>query len=136
MAGTIVPNRPFLSALPLVVGLLAQAAGCSDRPALVPLTGTVTLKGQPVTAGAVVLYPAEGNIYQKDNPSSLLQTDGSFTFKTYPHGEGVAPGHYTMTLDPALANRLKVGQYARPETSPWKLDVPAVGLRDLKMEVR
>ncbi len=120
----------------LGIAVLFLAAGCADRPTLVPVSGRVTVEGQPVTAGSVTLYPAEGNAYRKDNPSSLLQTDGTFSFKTYPYGEGVSPGLYTMTLDPGLAGRLKAARYARPETSPWKLDVPPVGLRDVQMEVR
>lgn len=135
MAASTKP-RSILHMQALMVAVLVTSAGCADRPNLVPVTGKVTVKGQPVTAGSVALHPGEGNAHQKDNPSSLLQTDGAFTFKTYPYGEGVPPGRYTMTLDPALAGRLKMAQYARPDTSPWKLDVPAGGLRDLKMEVR
>jgi hypothetical protein len=120
--------------LPLLACLLV--IGCSDKPRLVPLTGRVTLKGQPVTAGSVVLHPDAANHYQKDLPSSLLQLDGSFAFKTFPFGEGVPPGTYTMTLAPELANRLKVPRYARAESSDWKIEVPPSGREGLLFEVK
>lgn len=115
--------------------LVILLTGCGNQPKLVPVTGKVTHKGQAVTAGSVILYPDAANSFQKDNPSSLLQVDGSFSFKTFPFGEGVPPGKYKATLAPELANRLKVPKYARPETTPWDLVIPDSGRKDLQLVV-
>ena len=114
---------PLLLALPALVG-------CSDadRPTLVPVTGTVTMSGEPLTAGAIIFHPAAGNPYTKDKPSSLLQLDGSFTMKTFPFGDGVSPGSYKVTLAPELATRIEKPEYASPDQTPWLIDVPIEGL--------
>lgn len=113
-------------------------AGCSGPPApvMVPVTGKVLSNGQPVTAGAIYLHPDAANLYQNDKPSSLLQTDGSFTIKTYPFGDGVPPGKYRVTLAPELAARMKKPIYSQVEKTPWTLDVPEAGVRDHVFEVR
>lgn len=130
---------PRRLAHPLLLGLLATSLlpGCGgDKPKLVPVTGKVTHKGQGVTAGSVILYPDAANSYQKDNPSSLLQVDGSFSFKTFPFGDGVPPGKYKAALAPELASRLKAPKYARAETSPWLVEVPDTGKKNLDLEVK
>lgn len=111
-------------------------AGCGAQPKLVPVVGKVSHMGQPVTAGSVILIPDAGNSYLKDNPSSLLQTDGSFAFKTFPFGDGVPPGKYTAILAPELAGRLKAAAHGKAGTSPWKLDVPGTGLKDVALVVK
>ncbi len=90
----IIHGRCWLVLLPLFL------AGCGGEkaPPLVGVTGKVLHNQEPVTAGSIIFYPAEGNAYTKDNPSSLLQLDGSFTMKTFPFGEGVSPGKYKVAL--------------------------------------
>jgi hypothetical protein len=112
--------------------VLLTFAGCSDpdRPTLVPATGRVTMNGQPLTAGAIIFHPGDGNPYMKDKPSSLLQLDGSFTMKTFPFGEGVSPGPYKVTLAPELATRIGRPELAHLEQTPLTVDVPVTGLSD------
>jgi hypothetical protein len=134
-----VPETHFLYRW-FISGFLAVFAiviGCSDpkAPQLVPLSGKILLNGQAVTAGSVFLHPGETAEYTNDQPSSILQIDGSFTMKTFPYGEGVAPGDYTMTLAPELAQRLSKSEYASPEKSPWKILVPQSGTVDLVLEI-
>lgn len=116
---------------------LATLSGCGDssRPTLTPMTGKVTIGGQPLTAGAIIFHPCEGNPYMKDKPSSLLQLDGSFTMKTFPFGEGVSPGPYRVTLAPELANRIGQPEYADPEKTPWSIDVLSNGLTGYEFRV-
>ena len=111
--------------------------GCSrDMPRLVPFKGVVVFEGEGVTAGSIYMHPGSTAEYAKDNPSSILQLDGGFNVKTYPFGEGVAPGDYTVTLAPELAQRLKQPDYGAVETSPWKITVPAAGKTDVVLEIR
>jgi hypothetical protein len=102
----------------------------------VPVTGTVTHNGKPLTAGSIIFHPGAGNSYQKDRPSSLLQLDGSFTMKTFPFGDGVPPGAYKVTLAPELANRIGRPNYAQADKTPWSVTVPDAGLSDQVFEVK
>ena len=125
--------------LPAIGGflLLLALSGCGPtKPKLVLASGKVMFKNQPLTAGSIVFYPDAGNDYQKDNPSSLLQLDGSFAMKTFPFGEGVPPGKYKVTLAPELASRIKMPQYADPTRTPWSVEVPDAGLTDKLLEVK
>ena len=117
--------------------LLLILGGCwpDDRPRLVPLQGRVVHQGQGVTAGSVYFHPAATAEYTKDTPSSLLQSDGSFTAKTFPSGEGIAPGQYTVTLAPELAQRLKQPKYGSASQSPWQLTVPVEGNTAVVLEI-
>lgn len=120
----------------LLVGCFV-ASGCApdDAPRLVPLQGIVSKDGQGVTAGSIFLHPAATAEYTKDKPSSVLQSDGGFSIKTFPFGEGIAPGEYTVTLSPELAQRLKRPEYGAVEKSPWKVTVPQDGMTGLVLEV-
>lgn len=117
---------------------IAVLSGCwrTDAPKLVPVTGRVLHQGQGVTAGSIFLHPDATAEYTDDNPSAMLQTDGSFSLKTFPFGEGVAPGTYTATLAPELAQRLRQPNYGLVDKSPWKVTVPPEGISDLVLEVK
>ena len=98
------------------------------KPTLVPARGKVWFEGKPLTAGFIVFYPAEGNAYTGDNPSSQLQLDGGFSMKTFPFGEGVSPGKYKVILGPELASRVSHPEYADPAKTPWEVEVSETGL--------
>ena len=120
-----------------LLAVLIGAVGCGDeKPKLVSVSGKVTFKNQPLTAGSVFFHPDAANGYTKDVPSSLLQLDGAFTMKTFPFGEGIAPGKYKVTLAPELANRIGKPSYADPAKTPWTVDVPDAGLPDKLFEVK
>jgi len=123
--------------LVFAVALAVVLVGCGgEKPKMVAFTGKVVHKGQPVTAGSINFFPDSANNYQKDNPSSLLQIDGSFTAKTFPFGDGIPPGKYKVSLAPQLAGRLKAPTYGSPEMTPWKVEVPEGGLKDQVLEVK
>jgi hypothetical protein len=116
--------------------LLVLLAGCGgNQPTLVPVTGKVTMAGQPLTAGSIIFHPDSANSFQDDKPSSLLQIDGSFTLQTFPFGEGVPPGKYKVTLAPELASRIGRPQFADPLKTPWSVEIPAEGLSGHNFEV-
>lgn len=118
--------------------MLCLIAGCGGEPPpkLVSVNGKVTQEGKPLTAGAIIFHPASSNAYTKDNPSSLLQVDGTFTMKTYPFGEGISPGKYKVTLAPELASRIGKLQYGRVDKTPWEIEVPDSGIADHHFEVK
>lgn len=121
-----------------LIALLIVFPGCSggDKPKLVAVSGTVTMDSKPLTAGSINFHPDQSNAYIKDNPSSLLQTDGSFIAKTFPFGEGVSPGKYKVTLAPELAARIKRPKYGKSDETPWSIEVPESGITDLRLEVK
>lgn len=65
-----------------------------------------------------------------------MQIDGTFTMKTFPFGDGVAPGVYKVTLAPELASRVKRPIYGKPDTTPWSIEVPKSGITDHTFEVK
>lgn len=121
-----------------VVRLLAAlllAAGCGG-PKLVPVTGRVLFKGEPLTAGSIWFHPAEGSARPDEKASCQLQLDGSFKMRTYPYGNGVPPGSYKVTLSPELANRIKRPLLADPAKTPLAIDVPREGVKGHVIEVQ
>jgi hypothetical protein len=120
-----------------LVAAVAALAGCGgDKPKLVPVTGKVIHKGQPLTAGSIWFQPAEGNPYQGEKPSCQLAIDGTFTMRTFPFGQGVPPGAYKVTLSPELAKRIQLPVYADPAKTPLRLEVPDRGVKDHVFEVK
>lgn len=139
----------------LCVGGLAWAPlGCGP-PAekLVPVSGTVTLHGQPWTIGDVGFFPdpARGNPERRAAVGSLA-ADG--TYRLFTAGRaGVPPGWYKAvvwaTNDPAAAGNpwgpdgklrpikwLIDPRYTRPETTPLAVEVidhPPPGHYDLRV---
>jgi hypothetical protein len=126
-------RRTFLQAAVLTAACLA---GCSSKPKTVPVTGKVTHKGQGLTAGSIWFHPTGDNRWQGEKPSCQLGLDGSFTMRTYPHGQGVPPGSYKVTLSPDLASRIGRPDCADPNKTPLSIDVPDAGLADQVFEVK
>jgi hypothetical protein len=113
-------------------------AGCGGEaaPKLVPVTGKVVHKGQPLTAGNIFFHPAEGGTEPRDTPSSQLQLDGTFKLVSVPWGDGAKPGKYRVVLSAALAGGIKKPEYADPKKTPWTVEVTDAGLKDHVFEVK
>lgn len=77
----------------LVVAVCALAAGCSDRPALAPVKGTVTFDGKPLAAGSITfeaksVRPATGKIVNGE----IVE------LTTYDPGDGVPVGQHKVSI--------------------------------------
>lgn len=92
------------------LGVIGCSGAPEDRPTVVPVTGKVTYKGEPVT-GALVTFASE------KSPRSATATtgsDGRFSLTTFDSGDGAIPGEHLVTItklesqattsDPATAN--------------------------------
>lgn len=82
--------RPFLLlALLLTVGCSPSGPSYS----LLPISGTVSIDGKPVTNATVVFH-------SESAPTASGKTDssGQFTLATGQHGEGVAAGEYIVQI--------------------------------------
>src|SRR5262245_3730672 len=108
-------------------------AGCGGGPKLVPVKGRVVFAdGRPVTAASISFSPDT----DKENNStlsatSLLQLDGSFTLRTYPHGDGAMVGSYRVTISLGRGGRGNLAKYTRPKDTPLLIDIPPEGRTDL-----
>jgi len=85
-------KRHVIAALPL---LFLLALGCGGSKGLgSSVSGKVTYNNQPVTAGMIYFYPAEGAASQVG-----ILSDGTYTFTDLP------PGDYTVVVDTESANQ-------------------------------
>ena len=120
----------------LSIAIVFFMTACNqDKPKLVKVNGKITFNGQPLTAGSINFHPASTNAFTKDNPSSILQEDGSFTMKTFPYGNGVSPGEYKITLAPQLASRISLPNLAYPEKTNAKITVTETGLENFILDI-
>jgi hypothetical protein len=87
----------------LLIAFAVGAAGCTgapaDLPSLVPVKGTVTLDGAPVTNAAVVFESANGTV-------TFGNTDASGKYElTYRDGyKGAEVGENTVKIETVLDN--------------------------------
>ena len=122
----------------LVCAILIITIGCQDRnrPRLFPVSGIVIHNDEPLTSGSLIFFPDRDAEYPDDAPTSMLQVDGAFVMKTYPYGNGVAPGKYKVCLNPGLAAGIKRPEYADPKKTPWEIEITEAGNTDIVFETK
>ncbi|MDB5313076.1 MAG: carboxypeptidase regulatory-like protein [Gemmataceae bacterium] len=78
----------------IVLALAPLLAGCGkENP--VKVSGTVTLKGQPVEGASVQFVPVAGG----GRPAAgTTQTDGGFSLTTFQDKDGALPGEYKVVV--------------------------------------
>jgi hypothetical protein len=126
--------------LTLTLGLVALATGCGGAsgpkaPDQYPVSGTVTVDGQPLAEGSIVLDPEDG----KSIPASGAVKDGAFSFKS-PVGNKVVRINAQKLSD----QKDEYGGQVSMETvaeqfnlrSTLKTTVNATENKDLKFEVK
>lgn len=125
--------RPVLAFAACLI-LAGLECGCAQPPPmnLVQVTGKVTMNGKPICPGSIYFQPEQENGLLS---SSLLQLDGSFTMRTYPHGDGVRPGTYKAYLQLGGGATPEITKFTNPATSPILLEVPAGGLMGQTLEL-
>lgn len=104
--------------------------GGSDRPKTVPITGHVTINGQPPgEIGKLFFTPTQAAAgYDKRPASGGFTADGAYRVMSWTPDDGLVPGHYTVSLMPGDANATKVPQkYLQAGTSGLEVDVPTDG---------
>lgn len=121
----------------LMTAVVIAGCGGSDRPTVIPVTGTVTRGGQPLTGAAVMFLPEQGA------PSSG-QTDasGQFTLVFNDGRPGAVPGkHQVLITLPGPELPPPTGQEKTPVHVPppvefrKQAEVKAEGENKLTLEV-
>lgn len=88
-------NTTLRLALGLTTSLvwLACVTGCNKHPGIVPVSGTVTIDGQPVPAGQVSVS-AEG----QRAAVGKIGPDGRFTLSSFELNDGAPTGTHPVTV--------------------------------------
>lgn len=113
----------------LLLATLVVATGCGRGTSdTAPVTGTITLDGQPLTQGTVVFMPEKG-LWAK----GAIGSDGSFRVATA-NGDGASIGLNRVTIccvEPGTGTEDKPAKwlipphYGNPATSGLSFDVKA-----------
>ncbi|MDB5385379.1 MAG: hypothetical protein JWM11_1025 [Planctomycetaceae bacterium] len=132
-------RRSFFSLVPFViVGLLSVCAGCgSGYPSPLPVSGTVTFEGKPVTDGSIRFMPTDRKVALPG--FAEIQTDGTYEAMTHRPGDGLTPGEFTIFFDlPESTDKLKPvkfipQKYLSPGTSGLKREIKG-DTQDFKLD--
>ena len=119
-----------------VLAVVVLLTGCGGDNSLVPVEGTVTMAGKPLTAGSVSYRPStERGNDSLHHPTGRIETDGRYRLYV---GEraGAAAGWYKVVVfaneptpddpqavHPGLPKTLIDRRYNRPETTPLAVEV-------------
>jgi hypothetical protein len=132
-----------------LTGLVLSSGGCGSSSAtLAPVSGKVTINGQPLTKGTVIYKPdkAKGNTFGGE-PVGEIDANGVYTLQT--RGKPGAPvGWYKITVSviDAPPDNTKVDAnpqsqinptYLHVDTTPLEKEVvapPKVGNYDLQLQ--
>lgn len=77
-----------------LMAIFAMIPGCGpDYPETIPVSGTVTLDGQPVAGAAVVFTPEEGQ-----KATGTTDASGRFELSSFQLGDGAVPGRHRVTV--------------------------------------
>lgn len=115
-----------IAALSVGVAALVGCGG-NDRPKTVPISGRVTIDGQPPgESGKLFFTPTEAaEGYAKRPASGSFDVDGSYRVMSWEPDDGLVPGHYTVNLMPANLSATKIPtKYHQSGASGLEVDVP------------
>ncbi len=111
----------------LAASLLLPCAGCglsggSQSVETVPVKGTVTYKGKPLSKGVVTFEPrASGR-----TATGEISPDGTFELTTLKQGDGAAQGKHRVSVSgtgPTAKAELVPKKYAEANTSKLEVEV-------------
>jgi len=90
--------KRFSAPLTLVLAAI-MVGGCSpgtQRPPTYRVTGTVTMKGQPLEGATVAFVPAEGASHEA--ATGITDAAGKFKLSTFLAGDGAQEGEYRIKV--------------------------------------
>ena len=79
--------------------LLGMGASCRDgRQATYPVSGQVTIGGQPAASADLRFYETRGQTPGMSRPYATTDAEGRFDVSTYGMHDGAPPGEYRVTV--------------------------------------
>ena len=132
-----------LVTLVVIGALLSGCSGSGTRP--VPVSGTVSLNGQPVAGADVVFMPQQGQL-----ASGQTDAQGRFQLLTAQLGDGAVPGDYAVgiskkekIIDPnnpqnpyPMVRDVLPPRYGTPSSSGLTAKVQASGRNDFPFDLK
>jgi hypothetical protein len=125
----------------IVLGLfLSTGCRASYQRETAPVCGHVTVDGQPVTSGYVVVIPTSGRMAK-----GIIQNDGSFIMGTYEADDGVQLGTHPVVVHPVPAeensSRKLPGptipeRYGISSTSHLQIEVTEKGNENWRLDLK
>jgi hypothetical protein len=120
---------------------LVAFAGCgSDKSAMAPVTGKVTLDGKPFTTGGIATIPVAGR-----GAMGRINSDGTFELSTFGAGDGALVGTHKVAVaayeggsggpEGSLGKSLIPMRYTSPESSGLTIEVTADGPNEPVLEL-
>jgi hypothetical protein len=109
-------------------GSATESAGATAR-------GTVTLDGQPLPGGVVLLVPSGG---KGQGGSGQIQPDGTFEVRTSAATSGIEPGDYNVFVNPTddMENGGGIpAKYSDPENPELNTTITTGGANELKFDL-
>jgi hypothetical protein len=123
-------NRKLNVRIAVAVLVAIGLTGCTgnDRPKTIPITGRVTIDGQPPgERGRLHFAPvtaADG--YSKRPAGGAFGVDGVYRVKSWKPDDGLVPGHYKVSFKPGNPNTTKIlRKYQDAGTSGLEVNVTA-----------
>lgn len=117
-----------LRRLGALAALFVVLTGCwgNDRPKTIPISGVVTIDGQPPGEGGKLFFTptevAEG--YNRRPASGSFNSQGNYRVMSWTPDDGLVPGHYTVAIAPGDSARTKIPRkYIQSATSGLEVDV-------------
>lgn len=118
----------------LVGALSLVGCGGNDGPKLAPVTGLVTLNGNPLTVGTVYLIPDASKGTKGPLSLGKLDEKGRFELKSAGERAGAVVGFHKVRIEvpnaqnsegpvPASAPTVDLSRYNDPETSGLTIEV-------------
>jgi hypothetical protein len=112
-----------------IAAALLCFGGCggNNRPKTIPITGRVTINGQPPGEGGKLYFtPTEAAAgYNKRPASGSFDLEGNYRVMSWEPDDGLVPGHYTVNVQPGDPAKTKIPKrYSDSATSGLEVDVP------------
>jgi hypothetical protein len=113
--------------LPLALVWLA-GCGSGDRPTTIPISGRVTINGQPPgEVGRLHFTPTKAaDGYPKRPAGGAFTAEGTYRVMSWEPDDGLVPGHYKVSLMPGDLSKTGIPpKFHQSGTSGLEVDVPA-----------
>src|SRR5262249_15996571 len=109
-----------------LASLIAVASGCGDGPALVPVSGIVTLDGQALEGATLSFVPDTGNAISTAG-TDVRGRRGNFQM-TYGGRAGLSPGKYKVLVSKTEEVAPKSGKEISPIFAKASFEKQLMGL--------